>query len=345
MVPTSSDVRIETLDWGGDGATLILFAGLGDTAHIFDDFAPKLATSYHVFGLTRRGYGVSTAPASPAQYTSDLIGGDVLATMDALHIQKAVLVGHSYGGFELSYMANHHPGRVQGAVYLDAGYEYALYDREHGSPQVDLAYLTRHLGYLQNGGPGDRLVLLKELVNTDLPMFQQDLRARITTLENQRAHPRNDPDIPAPTSTDRANFPAYQAYLTRTRGVITPEAELRNEYTETPTGGVGARHPDAAIPRAIISDMQKYTSIPVPVLAIFALPHYFGPAIDNDPAMKKLAQAEDIQEFSPQVDAFRKAVPTGRVITLSNADHRVFLSNENEVLREVRNFINRLPNQ
>jgi hypothetical protein len=107
---------------------------------------------------------------------------------------------------------------------------------------------------------------------------------------------------------------------------------------------VGARHPEAEIPLAIIADMQKYTSIPVPVLAIFALPHYLGPAIDNDSEAKKRAQTQDVQEVSPQLDAFRKAVPTARVISLTNADHRVFLSNENEVLREIRNFIDRLPN-
>jgi non-heme chloroperoxidase len=52
-------VRLEVLDWGGSGRPLVLLAGGGDTAHIFDDFAPKLTPSFHVYGIARRGFGES----------------------------------------------------------------------------------------------------------------------------------------------------------------------------------------------------------------------------------------------------------------------------------------------
>jgi pimeloyl-ACP methyl ester carboxylesterase len=52
------------LDWGGSGQPLVLLTGLGDNAHVFDKFAPKLTASYHVYGITRRGYGASSALAS-----------------------------------------------------------------------------------------------------------------------------------------------------------------------------------------------------------------------------------------------------------------------------------------
>ncbi|HUB81519.1 MAG TPA: hypothetical protein VMB03_22120 [Bryobacteraceae bacterium] len=58
------NVTLEVLDWGGSGRPLILLAGLGNTAHVFDDFAPKLTPQYHVFGITRRGFGASSSPAS-----------------------------------------------------------------------------------------------------------------------------------------------------------------------------------------------------------------------------------------------------------------------------------------
>src|SRR5580704_4170717 len=47
--------RLEVLDWGGRGETLVLLAGLGNSAHVFDDFAPKLVDRFQVIGLTRRG--------------------------------------------------------------------------------------------------------------------------------------------------------------------------------------------------------------------------------------------------------------------------------------------------
>ncbi len=62
MVPVGEGVSLEVLDWGGTGRPLVLLAGLGDTAHVFDTFAPKLTGRYHVYGITRRGRGASSAP-------------------------------------------------------------------------------------------------------------------------------------------------------------------------------------------------------------------------------------------------------------------------------------------
>src|SRR4051794_40528648 len=60
LIAVAADVRLEGLDWGGPGRPLLLLAGGGDTAHVFDDFAPKLTRDFHVYGLTRRGFGDST---------------------------------------------------------------------------------------------------------------------------------------------------------------------------------------------------------------------------------------------------------------------------------------------
>src|SRR5262249_47516713 len=53
-------IEVETLDWGGSGRPLVLLAGGGDTAHVFDDFATKLVGEFHVLAMTRRGFGAST---------------------------------------------------------------------------------------------------------------------------------------------------------------------------------------------------------------------------------------------------------------------------------------------
>src|SRR5688572_2551180 len=56
FVTVDKDVRLEVLDWGGSGQPLVLLAGMGNTAHIFDRFAPKLIDQFHVYGITRRGF-------------------------------------------------------------------------------------------------------------------------------------------------------------------------------------------------------------------------------------------------------------------------------------------------
>lgn len=60
FVTAEPGVEIETLDWGGTGRPLILVAGAGGTAHAFDDFALLLTPHFHVYGVTRRGYGDSS---------------------------------------------------------------------------------------------------------------------------------------------------------------------------------------------------------------------------------------------------------------------------------------------
>jgi non-heme chloroperoxidase len=59
FVEVQPGVRLEVVDWGGKGRPVVLLAGLGDTAHVFDKFAPKLADAWHVYGITRRGFGAS----------------------------------------------------------------------------------------------------------------------------------------------------------------------------------------------------------------------------------------------------------------------------------------------
>ncbi len=118
FVTVEDGVRLEVLDWGGTGRPVVLLAGSGNTAHVFDEFAPKLTSSYHVYGITRRGYGVSTHPDSG--YSEQRLAEDVLHVLDSLKIVAPVLVGHSMAGEELTRLGDEHSDRLAGLVYLDA---------------------------------------------------------------------------------------------------------------------------------------------------------------------------------------------------------------------------------
>lgn len=125
FVEVEANVRLEVLDWGGTGRPVVLLAGGGNTAHVFDDLAPKLAAGYHVYGITRRGFGASGFSPFTGE-AIDRLRDDVLRVLDGLSLDRPVLVGHSIAGAELSAIATAQPGRIAGLVYLDAAYPYAF---------------------------------------------------------------------------------------------------------------------------------------------------------------------------------------------------------------------------
>jgi pimeloyl-ACP methyl ester carboxylesterase len=126
FVAVAPGVRLHYLDFGGTGQPLVLLAGLGNTAHAYDDFAPALTDRFHVIALTRRGFGESSHPDSG--YDTPRLVKDILAAMDRLHLGRVVLIGHSIAGEEMTLLAGEHPDRVSKLVYLDAAYDRIVSD-------------------------------------------------------------------------------------------------------------------------------------------------------------------------------------------------------------------------
>jgi pimeloyl-ACP methyl ester carboxylesterase len=169
LVEVEDGVRLEVLDWGGSGRALLLLAGLGDTAHVFDDIAPMLATRYRVVGVTRRGHRGSSAPApSPGSgYTIARLAEDLVRVMDAVGLQRPVVAGHSFAGEEMHILGARHADRVAGLIYVDAAFDRADRFEAHeaatralpGAPRpaaADLASFAALRSFLSTtwGSPG-----------------------------------------------------------------------------------------------------------------------------------------------------------------------------------------------
>jgi pimeloyl-ACP methyl ester carboxylesterase len=119
-VAVDSAVTLEVVDWGGAGTPIVLLAGLGHTAHVFDEFAPQLTDSYHVLGITRRGFGASSQPE--VGYDIPTLVEDIRTVLDSLNLDRVVLAGHSLGGDEMTMFARTHPERLKALVYIEAAY-------------------------------------------------------------------------------------------------------------------------------------------------------------------------------------------------------------------------------
>ena len=292
LVAVAPGMSLEVIDWGGSGPPIVFLSVLGNTAHIFDNFAPKFLPNYHVYGITRRGFGVSSSPVpSGSNYSADQLGDDVLKVMDVLGINKPVIIGHSIAGEELSSIGNRFPDKVAGLVYLDAGYAYALWSPDSGDSRLDAEDLQKDLSAFLSAPPGsdDKEIVAKSLAA--LAQLQKDFVDQQKEMETLPPPPANQP-----------------------------------------------KPPFAAAGAAIIMGQQKYTSIPVPFLAIFASPHNRGPMPNFTDAQKAALVASDKKTTSAQIAAFQ-ALKSAKVVILPNASHYVFLSNEPEVEKDIKDFL------
>jgi pimeloyl-ACP methyl ester carboxylesterase len=291
-VATAPDVNLEVLDWGGGGRPVVLLAGLGNTAHIFDDFAPKLAQTFHVYGITRRGYGLSSVP--PSGYSTDRLAEDDLAVIDALRIAKPIVMGHSIAGEELTALGTQYPTRVAALIYLEAAYD-----------------------------------------RTAAAFAQWNALAAT-------ARP------PPPASEDMQSYSALRSWYMRTAGSEPPEADLRATSIPSPLSAIGVPRTPRFVSSAILAGLRKpdYGAVRVPALAIYALPRSVkdlpGYNIAAEPALRGLLQLQREQVRSNGA-AFRAGVHSSQVIEIRGAKHYLFLTDEAEVLRDVRRFIANVP--
>lgn len=314
FVMVEPSVRLEVLDWGGTGRPVVLLAGSGNTAHVFDDFAPKLKDFCHVYGITRRGYGASSHPESG--YKEERLAEDVLQVLNSLKLVKPVLVGHSMAGEELTRLGDEHSDRLAGLVYLEAAADPTDF------PASSPAYMALYH-------------------NLPAPMR----------------------DHPGPSVADRRSFDAYREWQVRSGEVAFPESELRNMFETNPDGSVGKyKASTPAIHKAIGEGAQKrdYSRIRVPVLAFFGMncsehPHGNYACIEH-PRQKPEYQPKDAQEraakeafdaaTSAYVNRWKKNLQNAaagvRTVDLPGANHYLFISNEADVLSELRAFMARL---
>jgi non-heme chloroperoxidase len=152
------------------------------------------------------------------------------------------------------------------------------------------------------------------------------------------------PPSQGPSASDRSNFASFHKYMMENVGVDIPEAELRQMYEVNQDGSVGRRRTGAAITHAIILGEEKFTGLPsIPILSIYTIPRSHGTQLDRlAPILRTELEDRETVLNQKQADAFKAGVPSANVVILPNANHVVFLSNEDGVLCEMISFINHL---
>jgi non-heme chloroperoxidase len=215
FVTVEPGVKLEVLDWGGSGTPLIFLAGAGDTAHRFDNFAPQFTRQHHVYGITRRGTGASSKPLpANGNYSADHLGDDILAVMQALNIERPVLVGHSIAGQELSSIGSRFPAKVSGLIYLDAATGFAFYDPAHPPVEIEMSDIKKRIDEIETGGVDEQKKLLE--LEAAIAKFETVLHQSNAAVANMPPVPPRSPS--ACRSTPPFRFPRSRSTPAHTTG-------------------------------------------------------------------------------------------------------------------------------
>ena len=107
----------------GEGPAVVFCHGFPDLARTW---APQLnavaAAGFEALAPDMRGYGASSRPDAIGEYGLTELTGDLVALLDARGIERAIFVGHDWGGFVVWAMPVLHPERVTAAAAVCTPY-------------------------------------------------------------------------------------------------------------------------------------------------------------------------------------------------------------------------------
>jgi esterase len=115
--------RFHYLEWGDRAAPpIVLLHGGHQSAHSWDLVSLHLARRHHVLALDQRGHGDSEW-ARDVEYTNHAMSLDALAFLDAMGLERPILIGHSMGGRNSMLLTRQNPARLRALVIVDVGPE------------------------------------------------------------------------------------------------------------------------------------------------------------------------------------------------------------------------------
>lgn len=115
----ANNLKFHYLQWGERGTSVLCIHGLTANAWCFQSIADALSADHRVYAYDLRGRGDSDKPEQG--YSVPLHAADLAGIVDALGLERPVLVGHSLGALIALYFAAHYPVKLSKLVLIDAG--------------------------------------------------------------------------------------------------------------------------------------------------------------------------------------------------------------------------------
>ena len=237
----------------GSGPDLVMLHGLsGNLALWHLRMVPLLQDRLRLTTYDLRGHGNSSVP--PSGYSTRDMAQDLVALMDALGLETADLLGHSFGADVVLHFALLHPHRARRLILIEPGIPALVSDRKGeewdgwtywaqtlerltGEPvpfekRTDVAYLVRRsvevpivYGPLR-GLPRQKARIVRLMETTT--MFADYEKVDELTLENLRTIPHPKLLMYDGASAWLSTFQVLRDLLSDCRCVLLPGSELRH---------------------------------------------------------------------------------------------------------------------
>lgn len=295
----SDGIALHYLDWGGRGRPMVLLAGLGDTAHQYRGLAPKLASSFRVVGLTRRGHGQSDQPA--AGYDLETLVEDIRRFLDQLRMKRVILVGHSFGGLEAALLAIRYPHRIEAIVYLDALFPrldpepdlsrdpiWSVIPTEAPTPE-DLVSREAYLDYYRRARPAWARIWCEAI--------EADLMSKVSVKDGGGLESHHDDEL-----------------MNRIYHDVWPARDPRYDEIRAPM-------------LAIVPDGHAHQGVPLDATD------------ELRQAADRYWEERILPWIRQRTAVFRHAAPTARVVELDSPYHHIFLAEEDATAAAINEFL------
>ncbi len=123
----------------GHGPLVVMIHGFPDFWYTWRDQMAALSHHYQVVAMDQRGYNLSDKPAGVGQYDILLLANDVAAVIHDVGRDKAVVVGHDWGGEVAWLFAITHPAMTERVAALNAPHPRCLFRELRDNPAQEAA--------------------------------------------------------------------------------------------------------------------------------------------------------------------------------------------------------------
>ncbi len=114
----SGDVRIHYVTQG-TGPLVVMIHGFPDYWYTWRNQMPALAKSFQVVAIDQRGFNESDQPVGVENYTLEKLVGDVKSVIEHFQRERAIVIGHDWGGMVAWQFAMTHPEMTERLVILN----------------------------------------------------------------------------------------------------------------------------------------------------------------------------------------------------------------------------------